>query len=121
MRTAANVAEDYIAVWNERDATRRRALLESTWTPAATYVDPVAKGAGLAEIDVIISSVQERFRDLTFSLSGKADGHADVVRFSWELGPEGGDAIVKGTDFVARDGDKIATVTGFLDLVPAAA
>ncbi|HZR75451.1 nuclear transport factor 2 family protein [Bradyrhizobium sp.] len=119
MRTAANVAEDYIAVWNERDATRRRALLESTWTPAATYLDPMAQAAGLVEIDSIINSVQERFRGLTFSLSGKADGHADVVRFSWALGPKGGAAIVKGTDFIARDGDKIATVTGFLDLVPA--
>jgi hypothetical protein len=29
--------------------------------------------------------------------------------------------VVKGTDFVARDGDKIAIVTGFLDLVSALA
>ena len=121
MRTAATVAEDYITVWNEADAARRRALLESTWTFAATYVDPVAKGAGLAEIDGIIGSVQARFPGLVFSLSGKADGHANVVRFSWALGPRGGDAIVKGTDFVTRDGDKIAAVTGFLDLVPAQA
>jgi len=118
MRTAAKVAEDYITVWNELDATRRRAMLESTWAPAATYVDPVAKGAGLAEIDDIIGSVQQRFKGLVFSLSGKPDGHGDVVRFSWALGPADGAAIVKGTDFVARDGDKIATVTGFLDLVP---
>jgi hypothetical protein len=118
MRTATGVAEDYITAWNETDATRRRALLESTWTPAATYVDPVAKGAGLAEIDNIIGSVQRRFPGFIFSLSGNADGHANVVRFSWALGPKDGAAIVKGTDFIARDGDKIATVTGFLDLVP---
>ena len=121
MRTATKVAEDYITVWNEPDVTRRRAILESTWTPAATYVDPVAKGAGLAEIDTIIGSVQKRFPNFIFSLSGNADGHANVVRFSWALGPRDGAAVVKGTDFVARDGDKIATVTGFLDLVPASA
>jgi hypothetical protein len=118
MRTATKIAEDYITVWNEPDATRRRALLESTWTPAATYLDPVAKGAGLAEIDNIIGSVQKRFPSFLFSLSGNADGHGNVVRFSWALGPKDGAAIVKGTDFVACDGDKIATVTGFLDLVP---
>ena len=118
MRTAAKVAEDYITVWNESDAIRRRTLLESTWTSAATYVDPVAKGAGLAEIDNIIGSVQKRFPEFIFSLSGNADGHGDVIRFSWALGPKDGTAVVKGTDFVERDGDKIATVTGFLDLVP---
>ena len=121
MRTAANVAEDYIAVWNEHDATRRRALLEKTWTEAATYFDPLAKGVGLAEIDHLIGSAQERFPDFSFSLSDNVDGHGNVVRFSWALGPKGGNAVVKGTDFIARDGDKIATVTGFLDLVPASA
>lgn len=121
MRTAAKVAEDYITVWNEPDATRRRAILEATWTPTASYVDPVAKGTGLIEIDNIIGSVRRRFPDFSFSLSGHADGHANVVRFSWALGPRDGAAVVKGTDFVARDGDRIATVTGFLDLVPAPA
>ena len=119
MRPSAKVAEDYITVWNEFDAPRRRAILESTWTPTATYVDPVAKGTGLVEIDNIIGSVQRRFPDFMFSLSGNADGHANVVRFSWALGPRKGAAVIKGTDFVARDGDKIAAVTGFLDLVPA--
>ncbi len=118
MRTAAKLAEDYITVWNESDAARRRALLESTWTSAATYVDPLAKGAGLAEIDYIIGSVQKRFPEFVFSLSGNADGHGDAVRFSWALGPRNGAAVVKGTDFVEREGDRIASVTGFLDLVP---
>jgi hypothetical protein len=121
MRTATRVAEDYISVWNEPDATRRRAILQSTWTSAATYVDPVAKGTGLAEIDNIIGSVQRRLPGFMFSLSGNADGHANVVRFSCALGPREGAAVVEGTDFVARDGDKIAAVTGFLDLVPASA
>jgi hypothetical protein len=120
MRTAAKVAEDYITVWNESDAVRRRTLLESTWASAATYVDPMARGAGLAEIDNIIGSVQQHFPDFVFSLTGNADGHGDAVRFSWALGPRNGAAVVKGTDFVERQGDKIATVTGFLDLVPSA-
>lgn len=121
MRTPAKLAEDYIAAWNEADANRRRAILESTWTPAATYVDPLVKAAGLAEIGNIIGAVQERFPGLSFSLPDDVDGHGDVVRFSWALGPKGGAAIVKGTDFVQREGDKIRAVTGFLDLVPSGA
>jgi SnoaL-like domain len=120
MRTAAKVAEDYINVWNEADPARRRALLESTWTPNATYFDPVAMGKGFDAIEKIIGTVHERFPGFSFALSGNADGHGNVVRFSWALGPKGGAAVVKGTDFVERDFDKICAVTGFLDLVPAA-
>jgi len=121
MRTAAKVAEDYIAAWNEADADRRHALLQSTWTSGATYVDPLVTGTGLAEIGNIIGAVQQRFAGFSFSLSDNVDGHGEVVRFSWALGPKGGAAIVKGTDFIQRDGDRIAAVTGFLDLVPARA
>jgi len=121
MRTAAQLAADYIALWNETDAARRRGLIAATWTTGASYVDPLMKGAGESEIDALISAVQQRFPAFRFSLLGTADGYGDVVRFSWGLGPKDGDAIVKGTDFVRREGDKIAAVTGFLDLMPSAA
>jgi hypothetical protein len=56
-----------------------------------------------------------------FSLIGPADGHGKVARFSWGLGPRGGDAIIKGTDFLTLEDGRIASVTGFLDLVRASA
>jgi hypothetical protein len=119
MRTATKLAEDYIAAWNERDGPRRLALLEKTWTPNATYSDPLMQGTGHTEIGGLIAAVQQRFSSYRFALDGDVDSYGDAVRFSWALCPEGGDAIAKGTDFVRRDGDKIASVMGFLDLVPA--
>ena len=121
MRTTTKLAEDYISLWNETDGSRRRALLAATWTASALYVDPLMKGAGHGEIDALIGAVQQRFPAYAFTLLGAADGYADVARFSWALGPKGGDAVVKGTDFVRCEGDKIAAVTEFLDLVPSAA
>jgi hypothetical protein len=120
MRTASKLAQDYIALWNETDGARRKAQLSAEWTPDATYADPLMQGTGLTEIDALIGAVQQRFPTLVFSLVGAVDGYADVARFSWALGPKEGEAIVKGTDFVRRHGDRIACVTGFLDLVPAA-
>ena len=46
MRDAAKLAEDYITLWNETDQSRRRALLATTWTASATYVDPLMQGRG---------------------------------------------------------------------------
>ena len=119
MRTVQKLADDYIAAWNERDAVRRRALIAATWIASAKYVDPLMSGAGTDEIDGLIAMVQERFPDYHFYLLGAADGHGPVARFSWGLGPDGGVSVIKGTDFVHRDGDHIASVTGFLDEAPA--
>ena len=33
MRTPTQLAEDYIALWNETDAARRKSLLAKSWTP----------------------------------------------------------------------------------------
>jgi len=119
MTEPSQIADRYIALWNETDAAVRRQLLKQDWADGATYVDPMMAGNGAAEIDALIAGVQQRFPDFSFKLIGKPDGHGDNVRFSWSLGPgDFVDAPIEGTDFaVVRDG-RIAAVTGFLDKVP---
>src|SRR5262245_44544 len=121
MRDAARLAEDYLALSNEIDHSRRMALLAATWAANATYVDPLMRGSGHSEIDALIAGAQAKFPGFRFTLLKPADGFGDYVRFSWGLGPQGREHIIKGTDFVARDGDQIKSVVGFLDQVPAAA
>lgn len=113
------VADRYLATWNETDATRRRALLAQSWTETAAYADPLMRGRGADEVGALIEAVQMRFPGFRFAISGLADGHGDHVRFAWDLGPEGAEPVIKGTDFVRVDGDRIAEVIGFLDQVPA--
>ena len=97
---AQNIAERYIACWNERDPERRRALLAALWTEDATYLDPLMRAEGRGGIAALIEGVQTRFPGFRFALKGRADGHADRLRFSWGLGPDGGgEAAVEGTDF----------------------
>jgi hypothetical protein len=121
MTDAQTIAQRYIDLWNERDASKRADMLGSNWTSDARYTDPLAAVRGAAEISALIGGVQQRFPEFSFALIGKVDGFGDNVRFSWGLGPEGADAPIKGTDFASiRDG-KIESVTGFLDQVPQAA
>lgn len=114
------VVERYIAIWNERDAARRRALIAQTWTDDASYLDPHMRGDGHTGIDAIVQATQERFVGLSFRQRNSVEAHNNHMRFSWELGPEGGAALAGGTDFatVAADG-RLQTVVGFLDFVPA--
>jgi hypothetical protein len=121
MSNALELATGYIALWNETAPQRRRALLAENWTEDATYADPLIQRAGHAEIDALIAAVQARFPGLHFALDGRVDGHGQHLRFSWTLGPEGGEAVVKGTDFALTEGGRFKAVTGFLDQVPAEA
>ncbi|WP_240782505.1 nuclear transport factor 2 family protein [Roseococcus sp. SYP-B2431] len=103
MTDAAGIAESYIALWNETDAGRRKALLAQGWTEGATYIDPLMKGQGHAEIDALVGAVQARFPGFRFGLVRPADGHGDFVRFSWGLSPGGlgPDHPIQGSDVLS--------------------
>jgi SnoaL-like domain len=110
----------YLNAWNERDAAARRATLEDIWAPDGTYTDPLAQVAGRDGIDAAIAAVQSQFPDFVFRPGGAVDAHHDLARFSWELGPAGGEALVVGFDVAVFDAaGRIRSVHGFLDKVPA--
>jgi hypothetical protein len=115
------IAMNYIALWNERAPERRRELLAAHWAKDAAYVDPLMQGDGHDGVDALIAGVQARFPDFRFHLLGTPDGHGDHLRFSWALGPEGAEGVIKGTDFAELSDGRIRRVTGFLDQVPATA
>jgi hypothetical protein len=119
MTDHTTVATRYIELWNERTPQRRREMLTANWTTDATYLDPLMSGAGHDGVDALIAGVQQRFPDFRFRLIGAANGFGDHVRFSWGLGPDGGDSPIKGTDFAVLSDGRIRSVTGFLDQVPA--
>ena len=121
MNSIAQIADNYIATWNETDTARRDALLAAGWTDGATYIDPLAQGRGHAEIGALIGAVQTRFPGFRFALDGKPDGHGEHLRFSWTLGPAGEADMIKGTDFAVVESGRLKSVTGFLDKVPAGA
>jgi len=121
MTDVNTIARNYIDLWNERAAGRRREMLAANWTSDARYVDPLMSGAGHDGVDALISGVQQRFPDFKFRLIGEPNGFGDHLRFSWGLGPDGGDSPIKGTDFAVLSNGRIRSITGFLDQVPAGA
>jgi hypothetical protein len=110
----------YLRAWNETDPAVRRATVDDVWAEDGTYVDPLGVAEGRDAIDAMIAGVRAQFAGLTFSLAGPVDAHHDIARFTWHLGPEGGEAIVIGFDVVVVNEDgRLASVLGFLDKVPA--
>jgi hypothetical protein len=120
----------YLAVWNERDARRRRALVAQTWSEDGSYVGPSRQGVGHDAIDAIIATAQQQSPlplapgqspAWRMSLASGIDTHHDYVRFSWTAGGTADAPLfVKGTVFAlfAADG-RFKSVIGFTDAAPA--
>jgi hypothetical protein len=116
MPTIEKVVEDYIAMWNEADPQRRRALVSDVLSEDATYLDPLMSGDGPDQIDAMIAGAQQQFPGHSFALVAGPDLHHDRVRFTWSLSANGGEPVAVGIDFatIAADG-RLQSVTGFLE------
>lgn len=114
------VVDQYIAAWNETDSELRHELIARTWTEDGNYLDPLMSGEGHDGINAMIRGVQNQFPGLRFRRTGELDAHNDRVRFSWELGSEGGPPLAGGVDFGVIDNGRLQSITGFLDFVPGA-
>ena len=119
MTDLQTIAENYVAAWNEAEPAAREALLARTFTPDIAYRDPIMQGDGHAGIAALIEGVHKQFPGFRFSLRGEPDGFGNIIRFSWNLGPAGSEAVVEGTDIGVVEDGRLKTVTGFLDKVPA--
>lgn len=114
-----DLVDRYLTVWNETDATARRAAIEEVFADGVRYVDPLAAIEGRAALDGLIGAVQQQFPGLVFTPGGPVDAHHGQARFTWHLGAPGAEPAVIGFDVAEIDADgRIATVLGFLDKVP---
>ena len=73
----------YFDVWNETDPARRRELIERTWAPVASYVDPMFSADGYDELDEMVAGVHTQFPGHRFRLTGAVDAHHNRVRWGW--------------------------------------
>jgi hypothetical protein len=121
MNLTTELIDRYIAIWNETDAERRHKLIEQTWTVEATYIDPLMHAEGQDAINAMTVGVQTQFPDFRFRRTSDVDTHNDRVRFSWELGPQGGAPFAGGVDFGVIVEERLQSITGFLDFAPTAA
>ncbi|MDH6111570.1 ketosteroid isomerase-like protein [Kitasatospora sp. MAP12-15] len=122
MTNFEQLADQYIALWNETDDATRRKLVDEVWAEDAVYTDPLVVAAGREAFAATIGAVQSQFPGLVFTLGeGGVDAHHNIARLTWDLGPAGQEALVVGFDvLVATEDGKIAAVHGFLDKVPTA-
>ncbi|MEU8827020.1 nuclear transport factor 2 family protein [Streptomyces sp. NPDC048636] len=112
----------YFEAWNATDADTLAKAVAAAMTEDAGYTDPLSEVRGHGQLAALIAGAHEQFPGFEFRHTGTADGHHNMVRFTWELvATADGSAPVAGFDVItlAEDG-RIRSVLGFLDRVPTA-
>jgi hypothetical protein len=123
---AAELAEKYIALWNESDADRRRRTIAELWTEDARHIlqppqeiraiaaqpglglTAILEARGYEEIEARAASAHEHWvgsEGLSFRGRDDAERLGDVVTFHWEAVTKDGEVFAVGLNFIVLAAD----------------
>ena len=120
MSNQQTFVQNYIAVWNEPDAERRRALIRTLWQEDANHLARTLEAAGHAGIEKRVADAYEKWvkeKGNVFRLRDGVDGHHGTIKLRWEMLPaSGGEVISVGFDFLVLGEDgRIRTGYQFIE------
>jgi hypothetical protein len=125
-RTAEDLADRYVALWNEPDSGRRRVLVEELWTEDGSQIlqppeemrEIAARpGLGLAatleawghdELEARADTAYEQWvgsGTMTFRRRDDVERLGDVVKFHWEGVSADGEVTGVGLEFLVLNAD----------------
>ncbi len=121
-----NVAETYVALWNEPDADRRRQMIATLWAEDGRHIlqppeeiralaaqpgiamTAILEAQGHGEIEARAASVYEHWvgsEGLSFRGRDDAERLADVVKLHWEAVATDGTVFAVGLSFLVLAAD----------------
>jgi hypothetical protein len=114
MDATQDLAERYVAVWNEADPERRRRRIAELWTQTGRHYVDVREARGYEALEQRIAASHEKnVRDHGHRFRAAKDARrlGDVVTFHWEMLPAETEAVLaRGLEFliVGEDGQILA-------------
>jgi hypothetical protein len=122
----AEIDDQYVAVWNQPDATRRRAAVRDLWSPDAVHLlqapEEIRKAAGALGFDNLV--LEARGHDelnkrvaraydefvgsggFVFRSRGDVERLRDVVKFHWEMvSRDSGEVAAVGLEVLVLDSE----------------
>jgi hypothetical protein len=106
---SAELAERYVAAWNEPDATARRTAIAGLWVPEGEHYVRTLQAKGYEALHRRVTGSHEKnVRDAGFRFvcGGDAQFLHDAVMFHWHMVPAaGGPVAALGLQFLVLAGD----------------
>ena len=125
-KAAEELADRYLALWNEPDADRRRRIIAELWTEDGRHIlqppqeiralaaqpgvglTAILEARGYEEIEARVASAYEHWvgsEELSFRGRDDAEQLGDVVKFHWEAIDNGGQVFGVGLNFLVLAAD----------------
>jgi hypothetical protein len=125
-RSAKEIAEKYLALWNEPAADRRRRMIAELWTEGGRHLlqppqeiraiaaqpgiglTAILEARGYAAIEARVASAYEHWigsEGLSFRARDDAERLGDVVKFHWEAVAREGEPFGAGLNFLVLAAD----------------
>lgn len=93
-----------LGVFNERDAQRRAATIENTYSPDVRWTDDEGVSVGREALEAKAIALQSQIQGLVFAKASPVYQTRGLGYLAWKLGPEGGKPVATGFDVaVVRD------------------
>lgn len=109
MINARQLADRYVAVWNEADPIARRVAIASLWQPDGLHLVKTLKVQGQDGLNKRVAGSHEKnVRDAGYAFRAVANAQqlANVITFNWEMVRPGTNEVVSvGLEFVEVDAD----------------
>jgi hypothetical protein len=109
VHNSQELLERYIAVWHEPDDAKRRALIETLWTPDGAHYSPTLEAHGYDELAARVLRSYTRWvadAGMHFRATGDLLEHHGALIFTWEMVAPSGEVESIGRDvfLLAPDG-----------------
>ena len=115
LSVAELLEHNLLAVFGERDATKRQAALKNLWSPEGVFIDPDGRFVGLDAIDRRVEELQATFPTFVFVLRGAASVMHEAGCLAWGFGPEGANPVVTGVAVAVTVDGKLLTLYAFVN------
>jgi hypothetical protein len=97
------LAERYVASWNEKDPDLRHKLIEELWAEDATYYNRLFVARGREVIEFAVGRAHDEYFTKGFSFKSQNDayGHHNGAKFGWVMvSTATGEVDTFGYDFI---------------------
>jgi hypothetical protein len=93
-----------LGVFNERDAQRRAATIETTYAPDVRWTDDEGVSVGREALEAKAIALHSQMQGLVFTKASPVYQTRGFGYLAWNVGPEGGDPVATGFDVaIVRD------------------
>jgi hypothetical protein len=107
--------ENMHRVFDETDLEKRKAAIADLWEEDSIFIDPEGIHQGPEELSAAATAVQHQFPGSVFTVTSPVQENFGVGRVSWEYGPPGEAALVKGIDVGRMKDGKLVSLYTFVD------